>query len=131
MHDLHFLEFAALAELIRTRAISPVEITVHQLDRSRARRPNRMRRPFKMHAVACVRRNWIANAAKPTKICGVAGGVRGTFSGLPGWGSGSAKARPTSARLLTRDAEAIPPPVTPTVPPRKLHEFSTPEPFSV
>jgi Amidase len=33
MHDLHFLELAALAELIRTRAISPVEITVHQLDR--------------------------------------------------------------------------------------------------
>jgi hypothetical protein len=42
MHDLLFLELAALAELIRTRAISPVEITVHQLDRSRARRPNRM-----------------------------------------------------------------------------------------
>jgi hypothetical protein len=33
MHDLHFLELAALAELIRTRATSPVEITVHQLDR--------------------------------------------------------------------------------------------------
>jgi amidase len=33
MRDLHFLELAALAELIRTRAISPVEITVHQLDR--------------------------------------------------------------------------------------------------
>jgi Asp-tRNA(Asn)/Glu-tRNA(Gln) amidotransferase A subunit family amidase len=44
MHDLHFLELAALAELIRTRAISPVEITAHQLDRSRARRPNRMMR---------------------------------------------------------------------------------------
>jgi hypothetical protein len=32
MHDLHFLELAALAELIRTRAISPVENTAHQLD---------------------------------------------------------------------------------------------------
>jgi amidase len=33
MRDLHFLELAALAELIRTREISPVEVTVHQLDR--------------------------------------------------------------------------------------------------
>jgi amidase len=33
MRDLHFLELTALAELIRTREISPVEATVHQLDR--------------------------------------------------------------------------------------------------
>ena len=30
-------------------------------------------------------------AATRRKICGVVGGVRGTFSGLPGWGSGSAE----------------------------------------
>ncbi len=33
MHDLHFLELTALAELIRTREISPVEAAVRQLDR--------------------------------------------------------------------------------------------------
>jgi amidase len=33
MNDLHFLELTALAELIRTRAISPVEVTRAQLER--------------------------------------------------------------------------------------------------
>jgi amidase len=33
MHDLPFLELTALAELIRTREISPVEVAVRQLDR--------------------------------------------------------------------------------------------------
>jgi amidase len=33
MHEQHFLELTALAELIRTRRISPVEIVRHQLDR--------------------------------------------------------------------------------------------------
>jgi amidase len=33
MDDLHFLELTALAELIRTRELSPVEVTLRQLDR--------------------------------------------------------------------------------------------------
>jgi amidase len=33
VHELHFLELTVLAELIRTRKISPVEIVRHQIDR--------------------------------------------------------------------------------------------------
>lgn len=36
-HELHFLELTVLAELIRTRKISPVEIVRHQLDRITSR----------------------------------------------------------------------------------------------
>ena len=33
MDDLHFLDLTALAHLIRTRALSPVEVVAGQLDR--------------------------------------------------------------------------------------------------
>jgi amidase len=76
MRDLHFLELAALAELIRTREISPVEATVHQLDRIAAL-------DGKLASFALVTPERAMAEARAAEADIVAGRYRGPLHGVP------------------------------------------------
>jgi amidase len=76
MHDLHFLELTALADLIRTRAISPVEAAAHQLDRIAAL-------DGKLASFALVTPESAMAEARAAEADIVAGRYRGPLHGVP------------------------------------------------
>jgi amidase len=76
MGDLHFLELTALAELIRTREISPVEATRRQLDRIAAL-------DSRLASYAVVTAESALAEARAAESDIVAGRYRGSLHGVP------------------------------------------------
>ncbi|MEP7007710.1 MAG: amidase [Sphingomonas bacterium] len=76
MDDLHFLEITALAELIRTREISPVEVTLRQLDRIAAR-------DGQLASYALVTAEHALAEARAAEADIIAGRYRGPLHGVP------------------------------------------------
>lgn len=76
MGDLHFLELTALAELIRTREVSPVEVTRQQLDRIATRDGS-----LASYALVTAENAMAEARAAETDI--IAGRYRGPLHGVP------------------------------------------------